>query len=122
MFVWAILEKLDRERKLSSYQGSKTVWSKMWSYKEVSIKLTIYNYTNSNLQQKIKQKKTPQKITKKNFQSKELLHELLLKIKQRTKIRHVFTNNKSIDIRLSKAQISKKFILGGLLGKLAEMY
>ena len=107
MFVWAILEKLDRERKLSSYQGSKTVWSKMWSYKEVSIKLTIYNYTNSNLQQKIKQKKTPQKITKKNFQSKELLHELLLKIKQRTKIRHVFTNNKSIDIRLSKAQISK---------------
>ena len=46
------------------------------------------------------------RISKKNFQDEELLHELFL-AKQKAKIRNVFVNNISKDIKLSKAQMSK---------------
>ena len=45
-------------------------------------------------------------ITKKNFQDKELAHELFLTTKQKTKIRNAFANNMSTDIKL-KSQLSK---------------
>ena len=47
-------------------------------------------------------------------------HELFLTTRKTTKIRKVFANNISTDIRLSKAQISKIIQLGGsYLGKKA---
>ena len=49
------------------------------------------------------------RINKKNFEDEELLHELFLTSRQRTKIRNTFANNILIDIKLSKAQISKIF-------------
>ena len=43
----------------------------------------------------------------------DLLHELLLTIRLKTKLRNAFNNNMSTDLTLSKAQISKKFNLEG---------
>ena len=48
------------------------------------------------------------RINKKNFQDKELPHELFLTTKQTAKVRNVFVNNISIDIKLSQAQMSEK--------------
>ena len=47
------------------------------------------------------------RLNKKNFENEELPHELFLTTRQTTKIRNAFANNMSIDIKLSKAQISK---------------
>ena len=47
-----------------------------------------------------------------------LPHELLLTERQKTKLRNAFNNNMSTDIKLSKAQISKIILSGGLLGSL----
>ena len=44
------------------------------------------------------------RINKKNFQDKELPHELFLTTRQMTNIRNAFANNMSTDIKLSKAQ------------------
>ena len=52
-----------------------------------------------------------------------LPHELLLTTRQATKLRNAIENNMSTDIKLSKAQISKRIqsgvFLGSLLSKLA---
>ena len=45
-------------------------------------------------------------------------HELLLKARQKTKLRNAFNNNMSTDTKLSKAQISKIIQSGGFLGSL----
>ena len=45
-------------------------------------------------------------------------HELLLTNRQVSSICKVFTNNSSVDIKFSKAQLSKMIQSGGLLGKL----
>ena len=45
-------------------------------------------------------------------------HELLLTIRQRTKLRNAFNNNITTDLKFSKAQISKIIKSGGLLGSL----
>ena len=47
-----------------------------------------------------------------------LPHELLLTTRQKTKVRNVFNNNMSTDLKLSKAQISKIIQSGGFLGSL----
>ena len=53
----------------------------------------------------------------------DLSLELLLTTKQKTKLRNAFNNNISIDLKLSRAQISKLIqsagFLGSLLSKLA---
>ena len=41
------------------------------------------------------------------FDENDLSHELLMTKRQKTKLRNTFNNNRSIDIKLSKAQISK---------------
>ena len=46
-----------------------------------------------------------------------MTHNLLLTTRQTTKIRNTFGNDISIDIKLSKAQISKIIQLGELIGK-----
>ena len=48
----------------------------------------------------------------------DLPHELLLTIRQKTKLRNAFNNNMSTDLKLSKAQISKIIQSGGFLGSL----
>ena len=45
-------------------------------------------------------------------------HELLLKSRQVSSIRRAFANNSSVDIKFSKAQLSKMIQSGGFLGKL----
>ena len=52
------------------------------------------------------------------FNGNNLPHELLLTIRQKTKLRNAFNNNMSTDLRLSKAQISKIIQSGGFLGSL----
>ena len=47
----------------------------------------------------------------KMFNGKDLPQELLLTTRQKTKLRNAFNNNMSTDLKLSKAQISKKFNL-----------
>ena len=53
----------------------------------------------------------------------DLPHELLLITRQKKKLRNVFNNNMSTDIKLSKGQISKiiqsRGFLGLLLSKIA---
>ena len=52
------------------------------------------------------------------FDGNDLLHYLLLTTRQKTKLRNVFNNNMSNDIKLSKAQISKIIESGEFLGSL----
>ena len=52
------------------------------------------------------------------FNGKNLPHELLLTTRQTTKLRNAIENNISIDIKVSKAQISKIIQSGGFLGSL----
>ena len=52
------------------------------------------------------------------FNGNDLPHELLLTIRQKTKLRNTFNNNKSADLKLPKTQISKIIQSGGLLSKL----
>ena len=52
------------------------------------------------------------------FIGNDLPHELLLKTRQKTRLRNAFNNNKSTDLKLSKAQISKIIQSGGFLGSL----
>ena len=47
-------------------------------------------------------------------------HELLLTNRQVSSIRKVFANNSSVDIKFSKAQLSKMIQSGGFLGKLLD--
>ena len=59
----------------------------------------------------------------KMFSANNLPHKLLLTTRQTTKLRNAVENNRSTDIKLSKAQISKIIqsgeFLGSLLSKIA---
>ena len=48
---------------------------------------------------------TTLRINLKMFNGNDLPHELLLKTRQKTRIRNAFNNNMSTDLKLSKAQI-----------------
>ena len=52
------------------------------------------------------------------FAGNDLAHKLLLTTRQKTKLRNAFNNNMSIEIKFSKAQISKIIQSGGFLGSL----
>ena len=56
------------------------------------------------------------------LEGNDLLHELLLTTREKTKLRNAFNTNMSTDLKLSKAQISKitqtEGFLGSLLNKL----
>ena len=45
------------------------------------------------------------------FNGNDMPHKLLLTTRQKAKLRNAFNNNMSTDLKLSKAQISKKFNL-----------
>ena len=72
----------------------------MTNYQEVKLRNTQLNKLKF-----VAKSKTGRilRINKKNFQDEELLHELFLTTRQTTKIRNVFANTMSTDIKLSKA-------------------
>ena len=94
----------------------------MVGYSKVNVKLTDLQL--KRLKTAVKNKtRTTLRICLKIFDGNDLPHELLLKTRQKTKLRNAFNNNMSPEIKLSKAQISKiiqsRGFLGSLLSKLA---
>ena len=61
---------------------------------------------------------TTLRMSFKMFDGNDRPHELLLTTRQRKKLRNAFNNDISIDLKLSKAQISKIIRSGGFLGSL----
>ena len=61
---------------------------------------------------------TTLRIDLKMFNGNDLPHELLLTTRQKTKLRNVFNNNTSADLKLSKTQVVKIIQSGGFLGSL----
>ena len=119
-----IFDKINEDR-LKFFQGSVTILKNMANYEEARIKLT--NTQLNKLKSEAKNKTgTTLRITKKNFQDEELPHELLLKARQKTKIRNVFVSNLSTDIKLSRTQLSKIIqsdrFLGYMIGQLCKKY
>ena len=95
----------------------------MANYQEVRVKLK--NTQLNKLKSAAKSKKgTILRLNNKNFENEELPHELFVITRQITKIRNVFANNLSTDMKLSKTQISKIIQSGGsfdsLLGNLGK--
>ena len=66
---------------------------------------------------------TTLRISLKIFAGNDLTHELLLTLRQKTKLRNILNDNMSTDLKLSRAQISKiiqsRVFLRSLLSKLA---
>ena len=78
----------------------------MANYEESRIKLT--NTQLNKLKSVTKNNTgTTLRITKKTIQDEELLHELLLATRQKTKIRNTFASSMSTSVKLSKTQLSK---------------
>ena len=71
----------------------------MVEYSKVNVKLA-----ETVVKDKIE---TTWKMIFKMLNGNDLPHELLLTTRQKTKLRNVFNNNKSTDLKLSKARISK---------------
>ena len=61
---------------------------------------------------------TTLRIDLKMFNGNYLQHELLLTTRQKTKLRNASNNNRSADLEISKAEISKIIQSGGFLGSL----
>ena len=78
----------------------------MTNYQDAIVKLT---------KTQLKKLKSPAKnktgtilrLNKKNFEYEELPRKLFLTTRETTKIRNMFSNNMSTDIKLSETQISK---------------
>ena len=62
--------------------------------------------------------RTTLRINLKMFNGNNLLHELLLTTREKTKVRNAFNNNMPTDLKLSTAQINKIIHTGGFLGSL----
>ena len=76
----------------------------MGNYQEARIKLT--NTKIKKIKSAAKNKiGTMLRLNKKNFENKELPHELSLTTRQINKVRNAFADNISTDIKFSKAQI-----------------
>ena len=89
----------------------------MVQYSKVNKKLTDTKL--KKLKNAVKNKtRTTLRVSFKMFDGNDLLQELLLTTRQKTKLRNAFNNNMSTDIKLSKAQISKIIQSGGFLGLL----
>ena len=93
----------------------------MVEYSKVNVKLSDTQL--KKVRTAVKDKTgTTLRMSLKMFAENDLLHELLLTTRQKTKLKNAFNNNMS-DLKLSKAQISKIIqsgrFLGSLLSKLA---
>ena len=88
----------------------------MVEYSKVNVKLSDTQL--KKLKTAVKDKTgTTLRMSLKMFNGNDLPHELLLTTRQKTKLRNAF-NNMSVDIKFSKAQISKIIQSGGFLGSL----
>ena len=94
----------------------------MVEYSKVNVKLSDAQLKKLKIAVKNKTV-TALRISLKMFHGNVLPHELLVTARQKTKLRNAFNSNMSIDLKLSKAQISKiiqsEGFLGSLLSKLA---
>ena len=89
----------------------------MVEYNKVNVKLTDTQL--KKLKNAVKSKtETTLRINLKMFDGNDLPHALLLKTRQKTKLRNAFDKNTSADIKLSKAQINIIIQSGGFLGSL----
>ena len=112
MLGLTILKKSKR-RKYS--QGSVKVLQITANYQEARVKLTSTRL--NKLKSAAKNKTgTMLRLNKKNYQDEEWLHKLFLTTRQTIRQRHAFANNMSTDMKLSKAQISKKIQSCGSFG------
>ena len=91
------------------------------------VKCSKVNVTLSDTQLKklktaVKDKtETTLRTSLKMFNGNDLPYELLLTTRQK-KLRNAFNNNMSIDLKLSKAQVSKIVQSGGFLGSLLRTF
>ena len=89
----------------------------MVEYSKMNVKLTDTQL--KKLKTAVKNKTgTTLRMSSKMFDGNDLLHELLLTTRQKTKLRNAFSNNMSTVIKISKAQISKIIQSGQFLGLL----
>ena len=89
----------------------------MIEYSKVNAKLTDTQL--KKLKTAIKNKtRTTLRMSLEMFDGNDLPHELLMTTRQKTKLKNVFNNNMSTDLKLSKAQISKIIRSRGFLGSL----
>ena len=91
----------------------------MVEYSKVNVKLSDMQLKKSKTAVENKTG-TTLRMNLKMFNGNDLLHELLLTARQKTKLRNSFNNNMSTDLKLSKAQISKTIQSGGFLGRLLD--
>ena len=78
---------------------------KLWDTQLKKLKTVVTNKTETTL-----------RVSLKMFDGNYLPHELLLTTRQKTKLRNVFNDSMSTDLKLSKAQISKIIQSGRFLG------
>ena len=89
----------------------------MVEYNKINCKLT--NVQLNKLKKAVKSNEgATLRLGIQNLNKDELPHELLLTIKQNTKLRNAINNNLATDIKLSKAQRKKLIQSGRFLGKL----
>ena len=89
----------------------------MVEYRKVNVKLSDTQL--KKLKAAVKNKTgTTLRISLKMFNENDLPHELLLTTRQKAKLRNAFNKNMPIDLKLSKAQISKIIQSGGFSGSL----
>ena len=92
----------------------------MIEYSKVNAKLTDAQL--KKLKTAIKNKTgTTLRMSLEMFYGNDLPDELLMTTRQKTKLRNVFNNNMSTDLKLSKAQISKIIWYRGFLGSLSKL-
>ena len=78
----------------------------MVEYSKINVKLTDKQLKKIKTAAKNKTG-TTLRINLKMLNGNDLLHDLLLTTRQKTKLRNTFNNNMSTDLKLSRAQISK---------------
>ena len=88
----------------------------MVEYNTINAKLS--NLQLNKLKDAVKNKQGRTLRMNSRMFNENLPHELFLTTRQTTKLRNAIENNMSTDIKLSKAQISKKIQSGGFLGKI----
>ena len=89
----------------------------MTEYSKVNVELSNRQLKQLETAVKNKTGKTL-RMSLKMLDGNDLPHELLLITRQKKPLRNAFNNNKSTNLQLSKAQISKLIQPGGFLGLL----
>ena len=86
----------------------------MAHYQEAWVKLTNAQLNKLKFAAKYKRRRIL-RITKKNFQDEELLHQLFVTTIQKTRLKNAIAKNMSMDIKLSQAQLPKLIQSGRFL-------